>query len=197
LRDRVFEPFFTTKPRGRGTGLGLAVVAAVVEEHRGRLRVDSEPGKGTRFTLELQGLGPVPAEAEVREDGAGKSVLVGLADTYTQGLVLSALEADGYRVRAAESSQALVDAVAELPPDVVLLDASLATCSLGECLRAGRGGGEAVPILVLGPRQGELTEEIWANALTLNRPFLMSELIRLIHNLASDHGTLEITHSDR
>ncbi|MBP9604038.1 MAG: hypothetical protein KBE53_08145, partial [Chromatiaceae bacterium] len=71
LRDRVFEPFFTTKPRGRGTGLGLAVVAAVVEEHRGRIRVDSEPGKGTRFTLELQGLGPVPAEAEVREDGAG------------------------------------------------------------------------------------------------------------------------------
>lgn len=197
LKDRVFEPFFTTKPRGRGTGLGLAMVAAVVEEYRGRIRVDSEPGQVTRFTLELQRLGPVPAEAEVREDGAGKRVLVGLADTYTQGLVLSALEADGYRVRAAESSQALVDAVAELPPDVVVLDASLATSSFGECLRAARGGGGAVPILVLGPGQGELTEEIGADVLTLDRPFLMSELIRLIHNLASDHGTLEITHSDR
>jgi len=197
LRDRVFEPFFTTKPRDRGTGLGLAVVAAVVEDHRGRIRVDSEPGGGTRFTIELQGLGPVPAEAEVRQDGAGKSVLVGLADAYTQGLVLSALEADGYRVRAAESSQALRDAVAELPPDVVLLDASLATCSLGECLRAARGGGRAVPIVVLGPDHGELTEETGADLLTLDRPFLMSELIRLIHNLASDHGTLEITHSDR
>lgn len=197
LKDRVFEPFFTTKPRGRGTGLGLAVVAAVVEEHRGRIRVDSEPGRGTRFTLELQGLGPVPAEAEVREDGGGKRVLVGLADAYTQGLVLSALEADGYRVRTAESSQALRDAIAELPPDVVLLDASLATRNLGECLRATRGGGRAVPIMVLGPGQSELTEETGADVLTLDRPFLMSELIRLIHNLTSDHGTLEITHSDR
>ena len=105
LRDRVFEPFFTTKPRDRGTGLGLAVVAAVVEEHQGRIRMESEPGRETRFTIELQGLGPVPAQAEVREDGAGKSVLVGLVDAYTQGLVISALEADGYRVRAAESSQ--------------------------------------------------------------------------------------------
>ncbi len=197
LRDRVFEPFFTTKPRDRGTGLGLAVVAAVVEDHRGRIRVDSEPGGGTRFTIELQGVGPVPAEAEVRPDGAGKSVLVGLADAYTQGLVLSALEADGYRVRAAESSQALRDAVAEVPPDVVLLDASLATRGLGECLRAARGGCGAVPCLVLGPGQGELAEETGAEVLTLDRPFLMSELIRLIHHLASDHGTLEITHSDR
>jgi len=197
LRDRVFEPFFTTKPRDRGTGLGLAVVAAVVEEHQGRIRMESEPGRETRFTIELQGLGPVPAQTEVREDGAGKSVLVGLVDAYTQELVISALEADGYRVRAAESSQALRDAVAELPPDVVLLDASLATCSLRECLQAARGGGRAVPVVVLGHGHGELAEETGADVLTLDRPFLMSELIRLIHNLASDHGPLEIAHSDR
>ena len=79
----------------------------------------------------------------------------------------------------------------------MLLDASLATRSLGECLRAAQGGGRAVPIMVLGPGQSELTEETGADVLTLDRPFLMSELIRLIHNLTSDHGTLEITHSDR
>lgn len=47
--DRIFDPFFSTKERG--TGLGLAIVSAVVDAHMGRLDVQSEPGKGTTFTL--------------------------------------------------------------------------------------------------------------------------------------------------
>ena len=51
VRPRIFEPFFTT--RATGTGIGLAVVRRVVDAHRGRLRVDTAEGRGTRFTLWL------------------------------------------------------------------------------------------------------------------------------------------------
>ena len=51
LRARIFEPFFTTKPAGQGTGLGLPISLQIVEAHQGQLRVDSQPGRGSCFTL--------------------------------------------------------------------------------------------------------------------------------------------------
>ena len=50
---KIFDPFYTTKDIGKGTGLGLTVVHGIIQEHGGTIRVESEPGRGTTFTLSL------------------------------------------------------------------------------------------------------------------------------------------------
>jgi two-component system NtrC family sensor kinase len=52
---KIFDPFFTTKDVDKGTGLGLAISHGIVELHRGRIDVETEWGRGTRFTVVLPG----------------------------------------------------------------------------------------------------------------------------------------------
>ena len=60
---KIFDPFFTTKPRGRGTGLGLSLSYQIVQEHMGEIVVESRPGHGSVFTIDLpfEGRGAVHA----------------------------------------------------------------------------------------------------------------------------------------
>jgi hypothetical protein len=53
VKQKIFDPFFTTKEVGEGTGLGLSIVFGIIEDHKGKIDVDSEPAKGTTFTIFL------------------------------------------------------------------------------------------------------------------------------------------------
>jgi len=53
IKDKIFQPFFTTKPTGSGTGLGLSLSYDIVKAHGGEIKVESEIGKGTMFTIIL------------------------------------------------------------------------------------------------------------------------------------------------
>jgi signal transduction histidine kinase len=68
----IFEPFFTTKPRGKGTGLGLAVARNLVEEAAGRMDAQSEPGRGTRLRLWL----PRASRADSLQEGGSMTAAV-------------------------------------------------------------------------------------------------------------------------
>jgi signal transduction histidine kinase/integral membrane sensor domain MASE1/CheY-like chemotaxis protein len=89
--DRIFEPFFTTKPAGQGTGLGLALVHAVVTEHHGFVEIDSRLGEGTTFVVWLPRAEGLPSEEPAHgPPPQGKGQVVLAVDDEPE--VLAALE---------------------------------------------------------------------------------------------------------
>jgi hypothetical protein len=104
---RVFEPFFTTKEHG--TGLGLATSYGIIKENGGDLRVDSTPGKGTTFHIEL----PVPQQmaedldlpTERRAPRGTETILLVEDDDPVRRVVATMLKRHGYQVLAPASSQ--------------------------------------------------------------------------------------------
>lgn len=129
LRSRVFEPFFTTKPQDRGLGLGLPMVHDIVTESGGFITVDSEPGRGSTFTVLLPRLATetmtAPAEAaDARETPRGRSVLIVDDEPAIRTVARRALERRGYHViDAPGGAEALAIAGnRSVPIDVLLTD---------------------------------------------------------------------------
>jgi len=99
---RIFEPFFTTKERGRGTGLGLAMVARFIEQSGGRISLYTEPGRGTVFRLYLPRSTAVEEAAEpirpVAARGGSETVLLVEDNPQLRRVAQRALAGLGYRV---------------------------------------------------------------------------------------------------
>jgi PAS domain S-box-containing protein len=124
---RIFEPFFTTKEKGKGTGLGLAMVYGAVKNHGGSIRVYSEPGAGTTFKVYLPAHGaPEHVEAPVTAVARGgeERVLVVDDEETIRSLVKDTLESYGYCVLVAENGEEAVRIYREMGEriDLVILD---------------------------------------------------------------------------
>ncbi len=103
-RKKIFEPFFTTKASGEGTGLGLATVYGVVKQSGGYLFVESEPGKGTTFSIYLPGHVPnAEEEAEIVAEAEAKAEEVKPADLAGHGRILFVEDEDAVRGIAAKT----------------------------------------------------------------------------------------------
>jgi two-component system cell cycle sensor histidine kinase/response regulator CckA len=125
VREQIFEPFFTTKAPGRGTGLGLAMVYGMVEQHGGTIHVYSEPGEGTTFKIYLpvatREESPALPSSEHRVVGGNETLLIAEDDPFVRAFLVRILERAGYKTLVATDGQDALRVFCENSQSVQLL----------------------------------------------------------------------------
>ena len=166
VRERIFEPFFTTKAPGRGTGLGLSQAYGIVQQHGGRITVDSGAEGGTIFTITLPALSEDPVAAAACDDpalftGQGETVLIVEDEVPVRHTLAQILGDLNYRVLVAPSAEDAVTVYDAHPGEVALVLTDLVMPGMGGIglLRALRERACSAPVVMMSGYVGEAASE--------------------------------------
>ncbi len=190
-KRRIFEPFFSIRGEGKGTGLGLSTVYGVIHQSGGTIRVESEVGEGTTFSILLP---RVEVTLSSRGAGAGaegadrKTVLVVEDEAALRGLVVMMLERLGYVVEEASNGPDALRLVqgGSWTPDVLLTDVVMPEMSGSDLAAKVR---ERLPGVKVVFMSGYADETILDHGVSdpsfkfLRKPFSMADLESHLHSV--------------
>jgi CheY-like chemotaxis protein len=197
VQRRLFEPFFTTKEVGKGTGLGLATVFGIVQQHGGWIDVRSEPGRGSEFQVWL----PQIVASDKGREAAGHSplqrgretLLVVEDDPLVRLATVAGLRACGYEVLTAANGPAALlewerskERIALLLTDVVMPEGMSGT----ELARQLRSEAPGLKVIFVSGYSREFNEEGCRRldgAEYLSKPFELQQLTQLLRGMLG-HG---------
>ena len=195
IASKVFEPFFTTKPLGEGTGLGLSMSYGFAKQSHGHIRIESEPGHGTRVLLYLprySGARSVHTSATIPNAPAPMSskthtVLVVEDEPVIRELILEVLQDRGWRcLQAADGNAALT--LVQAHADIELLITDVGLPGLNGRLLAERARRELPALRILfvtGYAENSVFDMTGTDERMemLPKPFGVDDLLRAIHGL--------------
>lgn len=186
--DRIFEPFFTTKELGKGTGIGLSTVMAIVKSHDGFVNVDSEVGKGTQFKVYLPATPAketdcLPVGDRELPTGHGELILVVDDEDSIREVTKTLLETNAYKVLTASDG---IEAIAlyaqhKLEICVVLIDMMMPLMDGLTTIRTLQKINPQVKIIAVSglASNNQAHEIIGTNVKTfLSKPYTSDELLK-------------------
>ena len=197
LQPKIFDPFFTTKEVGKGTGLGLTVAYAIVQEHGGRLGLESRPDAGASFYVELPVTGvklqPAPvARGRLQRSVdavavAAASILVVEDEAKLANAVVDALQDAGYLVEHAADGEEALNSVKARAFDLVICDLKMPRMdgkTFYRMLAAAAPGLSKRVIFVTGDVAGTDAETFLeeSGCRWLAKPFRLGDLLRAVRD---------------
>jgi len=198
-QQEIFESFrqvsATTKGVREGTGLGLAITKRLVEHHGGRIWVESEPGKGSRFffTLRLSQPEKEPA-AGAAGDHLSPLLLVASHVASWREEILEQLQREGFRVQTAGSGADAFQKAKTLRPDLALLDMEMPGKSGWETLHELKASPDtrSIPVIIAAAEDERKMGAALGAVESLIKPLTSSSLIQAVRRVLQPEGTLRV-----
>jgi PAS domain S-box-containing protein len=191
---QVFDPFFTTKPLGKGTGLGLTISNTIIQEHRGKLMVDSKPDAGAKFTIELPVI-DCPAGAPVYQrtaevvkpstQQAQRSVLIVDDEPGIVEVLREVISEVGHKVATATNGSEAMERIKSGTYDIILSDMRMPGMDGAKLYESVKGKDENLAhriVFVTGDTVSADTREflVGTGCRWLSKPFTIQQILNTV-----------------
>ncbi|MEW6701300.1 MAG: ATP-binding protein [Bacteroidota bacterium] len=179
--NHVFDEDFSTKDKNKTSGIGLSIVKKIIVEYNGIIKVSSEVGRGSEFTITL----PAAAVSKTEVNAKGKTILIAEDEDILRELLAALFQSYDYTVLSSSDGKEVLDLLKVRIPDLLIIDRKMPAMDGITCIREIRNTHSNIPIILASGSPAETNETIEQITINkkINKPYNFEELLTLVREL--------------